>query len=382
MDNNKKILLSVVLHEGANLLFFDSDSDDDDHNNEPKIYSFAEVIVPSMNSRQFQRHFRMDVNVFEVLLQKLHGMFMNDQQRVVCPGRPEISIEKGCMVVVWYLANMESIRSVANRFGISNSTCWMVLYKICNMLVQLSLQHRLIAWPSPNSLQVTCNSFQQHFGMRGVIGAIDGSHIRINAPKDHHTSYINRKGYHSVLLQAVCNADMLFTDVYTGYPGSVHDAALFKRSDLCNNISTGAAYVGEFYLLGDKAYPLQTVLMVPFKDTGRLSRQQKHFNVVLSKSRVVIENAFALLKGRFRRLKYIETVKLEYIVLLIMAATILHNLCILCKDEFRQLIDITVEIAEEREMNDVEIHNIAFRNNLAIAKRQEIMNSLAMILNN
>ncbi|XP_031337197.1 putative nuclease HARBI1 [Photinus pyralis] len=277
---------------------------------------------------------------------------------------------------------MESIRSVANRFGISNSTCWMVLYKICNMLVQLSLQHRLIAWPSPNSLQVTCNSFQQHFGMRGVIGAIDGSHIRINAPKDHHTSYINRKGYHSVLLQAVCNADMLFTDVYTGYPGSVHDAALFKRSDLCNNISTGAAYVGEFYLLGDKAYPLQTVLMVPFKDTGRLSRQQKHFNVVLSKSRVVIENAFALLKGRFRRLKYIETVKLEYIVLLIMAATILHNLCILCKDEFRQLIDITVEIAEEREMNDVEIHNIAFRNNLAIAKRQEIMNSLAMILNN
>ncbi|XP_031355109.1 putative nuclease HARBI1 [Photinus pyralis] len=162
---------------------------------------------------------------------------------------------------------MESIKSVANRFGISKSTCWMVLYKICNMLVQLSLQHRLIAWPSPNSLQVTSNSFQQRFGMRGVIGAIDGCHIRINAPKDHHTSYINRKGYHSVLLQAVCNADMLFTDVYTGYPGSVHDAALFKRSDLCNNISTGAAYVGEFYLLGDKAYPLQTVLMVPFKDT-------------------------------------------------------------------------------------------------------------------
>ncbi|KAK5648193.1 hypothetical protein RI129_003085 [Pyrocoelia pectoralis] len=252
---------------------------------------------------------------------------------------------------------------------------------MCKMLMELSLQHRIIGWPLQNSFQTMSNDFQRRFGMTGVIGAIDGSHIRINAPKDYHTSYINRKGYHSILLQAVCNVDLLFTDVYTGFPGSVHDAALFKQSDLYNKITTGDIDLGEFYIIGDKAYPLQTYLMVPFKDVGHLSLQQKKFNLVLSKSRAVIENAFALLKGRFRRLKYIETVKLEYIVLLIMAGTILHNLCILCKDELKQLIDVTVEVEEEREMNAVILENVEVRNSLATAKRQEIVNSLAMLYN-
>ncbi|KAK5639368.1 hypothetical protein RI129_011860 [Pyrocoelia pectoralis] len=115
------------------------------------------------------------------------------------------------MILIWYLANMESIRCT--------------LISDC---LYLNITH----------------SFS------GVIGAIDGSHIRINAPKDHHTSYINRKGYHSILLQAVC------------FPGSVHDAALFKQSDLYNKITTGDIDLGEFYIIGDKAYPLQTYLMV------------------------------------------------------------------------------------------------------------------------
>lgn len=57
----------------------------------------------------------------------------------------------------------------------------------------------------------------------GVIGAIDGSHIRIVAPKENHNSYINRKSYHSVLLQGVCDHRMLFIDVYAGEVGSIHD---------------------------------------------------------------------------------------------------------------------------------------------------------------
>lgn len=34
-----------------------------------------------------------------------------------------------------------------------------------------------------------------------VIGAIDGTHIEIAAPKLHPDAYINRKGYHSIQLQ-------------------------------------------------------------------------------------------------------------------------------------------------------------------------------------
>ncbi|CAG2237774.1 HARBI1 [Mytilus edulis] len=50
-------------------------------------------------------------------------------------------------------------------------------------------------------------------GFPNVIGAIDGTHIRIQAPTTDEASYVNRKGYHSINVQAVCDADDEETDV-------------------------------------------------------------------------------------------------------------------------------------------------------------------------
>lgn len=44
--------------------------------------------------------------------------------------------------------------------------------------------------------------------------------------------------------------------------------------------------------------------------------------------RQVIERSFALLFGRFRRLRYIDMNKTEYIPATILAACVLHNICI------------------------------------------------------
>ena len=62
--------------------------------------------------------------------------------------------------------------------------------------------------------------------MTGVIGAIDGTHTPIKAPFVSHNSYVNRKGTHSVVLQGVCDHELLFTDSYAGEVGSVHDACV------------------------------------------------------------------------------------------------------------------------------------------------------------
>lgn len=69
-------------------------------------------------------------------------------------------------------------------------------------------------------------------GFRGVMGCIDGSHIKINRPKIDEEVYVNRKGYHSLLLQGVVDHRKLFIDVYCGEPGSLHDARLLRKSAL------------------------------------------------------------------------------------------------------------------------------------------------------
>lgn len=62
-----------------------------------------------------------------------------------------------------------------------------------------------------------------HSLFAGVLGAIDGTHIAINAPEDNQKDYLNRKMSQSVILQAVCNSRGLFTDCFAGmYKTIIH----------------------------------------------------------------------------------------------------------------------------------------------------------------
>src|SRR2546425_503935 len=51
-------------------------------------------------------------------------------------------------------------------------------------------------------------------GFPGVVGAIDGSHIPIKAPTKYPADYFNRKHFYSIVLQAVCDHDGKFIDVF------------------------------------------------------------------------------------------------------------------------------------------------------------------------
>jgi len=90
------------------------------------------------------------------------------------------------------------------------------------------------------------------------------------------------------------------------FPGSVHDATVFKESGIFKNhrriIPEFVKLVGNkeirFVILGDSAYPLLPWLLKLY--TGHLTLQEESFNCYLSSGRIVVENAFGRLKGRWR----------------------------------------------------------------------------------
>ena len=98
------------------------------------------------------------------------------------------------------------------------------------------------------------------------IGAIDGTHIPILAPPEYAKDYYNRKGFPSVLMQAVADHRYCFTDIYIGWPGSVHDAPVLKNSELYFKGQNGTLVPSThrtingvevpLVILGDPAYPL------------------------------------------------------------------------------------------------------------------------------
>jgi len=71
------------------------------------------------------------------------------------------------------------------------------------------IAHRFIYWPSGEQAQTVIKKFKESSKFPSTIGAIDGTHIKIEAPKENAADYINQKGYYSIQLQ-VCKIVKLF----------------------------------------------------------------------------------------------------------------------------------------------------------------------------
>ena len=85
--------------------------------------------------------------------------------------------------------------------------------------------------------------------------------------------------------------DLRFTNIYTGWPGKVHDARVFAASPLAAN---GARLCGNRHIFGDAAYPCLYWLLTPFKRPrmNALSEAERRYNHVFSSLRVTVERAF------------------------------------------------------------------------------------------
>ncbi|XP_032690383.1 putative nuclease HARBI1 [Odontomachus brunneus] len=79
-----------------------------------------------------------------------------------------------------------------------------------------------IQWPN-HVYKTTCiDVFEERsYGFPGVIGAIDGCHIPCKQPKDNAHDYYNRKGFHSIILQGICDHRRKFIDCFIGLPGRI-----------------------------------------------------------------------------------------------------------------------------------------------------------------
>jgi DDE superfamily endonuclease len=169
----------------------------------------------------------------------------------------------------------------------------------------------------------------------------------------------------------------MFTDCYAGEVGSVHDACMLRRSDLASQMATDATMFPDgSHIIGDPAYPLSTNIMVPFKDNGRLDARQRNFNTTLSAARSVIERAFALLKGRFRRLKYVDMTITERIPTIIMACCILHNFCLSRGDIPDEIEDLDDDAENSAPVTEMPMTSASSRRRDAVAKRERITQSL------
>lgn len=167
---------------------------------------------------------------------------------------------------------------------------------------------------------------------------------------------------------------MQFIDVCAGNVGSVHDSRVFRNSDLKTMLdSEQTALPPQYHLLGDSAYPLSSYMIVPFKDNGHLSETEKKFNIAHSRTRVTVEHAIGLLKGKFRRLKYLDMTKHTEIPYVLFALCVLHNFILYGNGIDEDDIDLSEIMENDSDVNVIAAEN---RDKTGLQKRLEISHAL------
>ncbi|XP_070592669.1 uncharacterized protein [Erythrolamprus reginae] len=157
--------------------------------------------------------------------------------------------------------------------------------------------HEHITFPTTDSeLRRTREAFFDIAGFPNVIGIVDCTHVPIIAPADMPALYRNCHNFHSLNVQATCDASGCFTHVLAKFPGSVHDARIFQLSQLQRLLESWPE--GKGWLLGDSGYPLRPFLMTPHADDG--PEPVARYNATHKTTRMVVETAFGQLKMRFR----------------------------------------------------------------------------------
>ncbi|XP_065358367.1 putative nuclease HARBI1 [Calliphora vicina] len=132
--------------------------------------------------------------------------------------------------------------------------------------IALLLPH-FIKFPYNSELAEVKRKFYQLAGFPRVIGAIDCTHVRIKCPaknvgQEMAGHFLNRKGFYSLNIQIVCDADCKIIDIVARSRGSKHDARIWGECQLKNKLELSKRQHNGV-LLGDGGYPLSPILLTP-----------------------------------------------------------------------------------------------------------------------
>lgn len=181
------------------------------------------------------------------------------------------------MIALRYYATGKMQLCSGDNFNVDQSTVSRVIQRVTNSLNNPNCVKRFISFP------ITADVIRKHQAdfyavarFPGVVGAIDGTHIRIIRPSTHEPEFVNRKNFHSINVQIVVDASYRILDLVARWPGSAHDARILRESGLTRIFESRMLPV-KCHLLGDSGYPCKDWLLTPYLNPqpGQQSRYNR-----------------------------------------------------------------------------------------------------------
>jgi hypothetical protein len=190
----------------------------------------------------------------------------------------------------------------------------MVLLQRVHLESAVSLPHTPMAW------RVIAGGFESCAGFPNVFGALDGCLIMVKRFRQHEGWYC-RKGFPAFNLLAMVDHLKRFM-AYSLRPGSQNDRMLFRNS----MFGKSRVIPSDGFILADAGFTLLPHVLTPFPIIPNMPVDDAHYNLLHSRTRILVEQAFGLWKNKFRIFKKpLEFRTPQKMALVIEASMVLHN---------------------------------------------------------
>ena len=281
----------------------------------------------------FKNFVRVEVNMFYDILERV-GPFIEKQVTFL---RKPLSPGVKQAVTLRFLATGDSYRSLMFGFRVAFNTISKFLPDVCTAIVQEYAEEVMDVPRGADDWRRIADLFSSRWNFHHTVGAMDGKHVAIRCPPNGGSQYYNYKGFHSIVMLALVDADYKFIWVDVGSNGSASDAQIFNSCELKPLLEDGRIDFPQpeplphddrpmpFFFIGDDAFHLKLWMQKPFSKQ-QMTDMERIFNYRLSRARRISENAFGILAQRFGCL--LTTMKLlpPNVEKVVMACVCLHNL--------------------------------------------------------
>ena len=225
--------------------------------------------------------------------------------------RKQLEVGLKLAVTLRHLYTKESYTSLQYHWRVGRSTICKFIPQVCKAILKEFQQEYLVCPTDPEHWKKIEERFKNRWNVPHAFGALDGKHIAIKKPKKSGSEYFNYKGYFSLGLLALVDADYKFLWVNVGASGSSSDAQIFNRSKLKRRIENGTLGLPppeplgpgapdlHYFLLGYDAFALMSWLIKTYSRC-QLTREERIANYRISRGSRVVENSFGILAKRFR----------------------------------------------------------------------------------
>ena len=186
------------------------------------------VKLRNEDQKAFKNFLRMTLEMYDELLERVGHRITKHYPSCRTFLEPGLKLT----LTLRHLASGSSYSAMQYGWRVPHNTQSVNVREVCQAIVDEYLLEVMNCPTTPENWRQISDKFFQKWNFPHACGALDGNHIACKCPAKSGSQYYNYKGFYSVVLMALVDADYKFIWADVGSMGAASDLQVYNNSEL------------------------------------------------------------------------------------------------------------------------------------------------------